>query len=261
MARQIARQLGSVGSAIAVVLLSSTSGAFAADQKVPAAVSAAVADAGRPEADKSRDAGRKPAESVAFAGIKKGDKVVDLLPGAGYYTRIFSKVVGDSGVVYTVPFPPRPNAPAPTGPSPLATLAADPAYKNVKIENTPPSDFKLPEPVDVVWTSLNYHDIHNQSSDVVASFNKAAFNALKPGGTYIVIDHAAAPGSGARDSSTLHRIDPEVVKTEVEAAGFKLEGQGDFLKNAADPHTANVHDEGLRWHTDQFILKFSKPKK
>jgi predicted methyltransferase len=261
MARQIARHLGSVSSAIAVVLLSSTSGAFAADPKVPAAVSAAVADAGRPDTDKSRDAGRKPAESVAFAGIKKGDKVVDLLPGGGYYTRIFSKVVGDSGVVYAVPFPPRPNAPA-GAPNPLATLAADPAYKNIKIENTPPSDFKLPEPVDVVWTSLNYHDIHNQPADVVAAFNKAAFNALKPGGTYIVIDHAAAAGSGARDTSTLHRIDSEVVKTEVEAAGFKLDGQGDFLKNAADPHTANVHEEGaLRWHTDQFILKFSKPKK
>jgi len=258
MARQFARQLGCIGSAVAVVLLSST-GAFAADPKVSAAVSAAVADAGRPQADKDKDAGRKPAESVAFAGIKKGDKVVDLLPGAGYYTRIFSKVVGDSGVVYTVPFPPRANAPA--GPTPLATLAADPAYKNVKIESTPPSDFKLPEPVDVVWTSLNYHDIHNAPNDAVSSFNKAAFNALKPGGTYIVIDHAAAPGSGARDSNTLHRIDPEVVKTEVTAAGFKLEGQGDFLKNAEDPHTANVHDEALRWHTDQFILKFSKPKK
>ena len=260
MARQMTRHLGSISSAVAVVLLSSTSGAFAADPKVPAAVSAAVADAGRPEADKSRDAGRKPAESVAFAGIKKGDKVVDLLPGAGYYTRIFSKVVGDSGVVYTVPFPPRPNAPA-GAPNPLATLAADPAYKNVKIENTPPSDFKLPEPLDVVWTSLNYHDIHNQPNDVIASFNKAAFNALKPGGTYIVIDHAAAPGSGTRDSNTLHRIDPEVVKTEVAAAGFKLADQGDFLKNPEDPHTANVHDEALRWHTDQFILKFVKPKK
>ena len=95
-------------------------------------------------------------ESVAFAGIKKGDKVADLLAGGGYFTRIFSKVVGDSGVVYATTFPPRPGAPSP---SPLETLAADPAYKNVKVIAGPPAEFKLPEPVDVVWTSLNYHDI------------------------------------------------------------------------------------------------------
>jgi predicted methyltransferase len=234
----------------------STSGAHAADPKVPAAVSAAVADSGRPQADKDKDSGRKPAESVAFAGIKKGDKVADMLAGGGYFTRIFSKVVGDSGVVYATTFPPRPGA-AP-GPSPLETLAADPAYKNVKVIAGAPADIKIPEPVDVVWTSLNYHDMHN--ANATEAFNKAAFNALKPGGTYIVVDHAAAPGSGTKDTKALHRIDSEVVKKEVEAAGFKLAGEGDFLKNPKDPHTANVHDEGIRWHTDQFILKFTRPK-
>ncbi|MEJ1962357.1 MAG: methyltransferase [Gammaproteobacteria bacterium] len=255
------RQLCFINCALAVVLLSSTTGAFAAAPKVPAAVSAAVADAGRPQADKDKDSGRKPAESVAFAGIKKGEKVADLLPGQGYFTRIFSKVVGDSGVVYAVPPPPRPNAPA-GAPNPMEVLAADPAYKNVKVVTSSPMDLKLPEPVDVVWTSLNYHDLHNAPNDAISAFNKGVFNALKPGGTYIVIDHAAAPGSGARDTSALHRIDPEVVKTEVTAAGFVLAAEGDFLKNPADPHTANVHEDGpLRWHTDQFILKFTKPKK
>ena len=251
----MARHLRSVGSAIAVVLLLSTTASHAADPKVPAAVSAAVADSGRPKADTDRDAGRKPGESVAFAGIKKGEKVADLLAGGGYFTRIFSKVVGDSGMVYATTFPPRPGAPSP---SPLETLAADPAYKNVKVIAGPPAEFKLPEPVDVVWTSLNYHDIHNGNNQ--DAFNKSVFAALKPGGTYIIIDHAAAPGSGSNDSAKLHRIDPELVKKEVEAAGFKLAGEGDFLKSAKDPHTANVHDEAIRWHTDQFILKFTKPK-
>jgi predicted methyltransferase len=252
----MARHLCSVSSAIAVVLLLSTTASHAADPKVPAAVSAAVADSGRPKADTDRDAGRKPGESVAFAGIKKGEKVADLLAGGGYFTRIFSKVVGDSGMVYATTFPPRPGAPSP---SPLETLAADPAYKNVKVIAGPPAEFKLPEPVDVVWTSLNYHDIHNGNNQ--DAFNKSVFAALKPGGTFIIIDHAAAPGSGSNDSAKLHRIDPELVKKEVEAAGFKLAAQGDFLKNPDDPHTAGVRDDSVKGHTDQFALKFTKPKK
>jgi predicted methyltransferase len=250
----MAGHLASVSSAIAVVLLLST-GAQAAAPKVPAAVSAAVADAGRPQADKDKDSGRKPAESVAFAGIKKGDKVADLLAGGGYFTRIFSKVVGDSGKVYATSFPPRPGAPSP---SPLEQLAADPAYKNVQVVTGPPADIKLPEPVDVVWTSLNYHDVENAGA--TEGLNKAALAALKPGGTYIVVDHAAAPGSGTNDTKALHRIDPEVVKKEVTAAGFKFVSEGDFLRNPKDDHKVNVHDESIRWHTDQFILKFSKPK-
>jgi predicted methyltransferase len=248
--------------ALAVVMLTSVTGAYAANA-VPASVTAAVADAGRPDADKQKDSGRKPAESVAFAGIKKGDKVADLLPGGGYFTRIFSKVVGDGGVVYAVQPPPRPVAEgaAPPPPPPVNAIAADPAYKNVKVVVGRPTEYTLPEPVDVVWTSLNYHDIHNAPDNAYVAFNKAAFNALKPGGTYIVIDHAAAPGSGARDTSTLHRIDPEVVKQEVTAAGFKLDSSGDVLQNKDDPHTDNVHDDKVRWHTDQFILKFTKPKK
>jgi predicted methyltransferase len=251
-----------VFAAAAVVLLTSTA-ANAAAPKVPAAVSAAVADSGRPDADKARDAGRKPGESVAFAGIKKGDKVVDLLPGQGYFTRIFSKVVGDTGAVYAVPFPPRPNAPA-DAPAPgaaIAAFAAEPAYKNVKLAITPLTELKLPEAVDVVWTSRNYHDVHNMPNDAYVGFNKAVFAALKPGGTFIVLDHAAAPGSGAKDTSALHRIDPALVKTEVEAAGFKLEADGDFLKNPDDSHAIGIRDDTVKDHTDQFILKFTKPKK
>jgi predicted methyltransferase len=253
------RRLNSLTSALAVVLFAATSGAQAAD-RIPADVSAAVADAARPAADKERDATRKPAESVAFAGIRKGDKVVDLLPGRGYFTRIFSKVVGDSGVVYAVPPAPRPNAPA-GSPDPAAGANAVAAeYPNVKVLSASLPQLSVPEPVDVVWTSLNYHDIRNQPNDNYVAFNKAVFAALKPGGTFIVVDHAAAPGSGTRDTQTLHRIDPEAVKADVTAAGFRFEDAGTFLRNEKDPHTARVHDESIRGQTDQFILKFVKPK-
>jgi predicted methyltransferase len=256
------RHSGSISSALAVVLLASTAGAYAAEA-VPSAVSAAVADASRPAADKERDADRKPAESVALSGIKKGDKVVDIMPGGGYFTRIFSKVVGDSGVVYAVPPAPRPNAPAgsPDPSARVAALAAEPGYSNVKVLKGAFPALALPEPVDMIWTSLNYHDIHNMPNDTYAAVNKAVFAALKPGGTYMVIDHAAAPGSGAKDTSTLHRIDPDLVKTEVTAAGFEFAGKGDFLAHPQDPRTARVHDETVKGRTDQFILKFTKPKK
>ena len=226
-----------------------------ASDKISAGISAAVADAGRPAEDKERDANRKPAETIAFAGIKKGDHVAELLPGGGYFTRIFSKVVGDKGVVYALVPPPRPNGPDPAAAA-NAIAAAD---KNVKVA-TLGQDKLAPEPVDVVWTSQNYHDLHNRPNADLAAFNKNVFDALKPGGTYLVLDHAAEAGSGTRDTSTLHRIDPEVVKTEVTAAGFKLEGSSDVLKNPQDPHTANVRDPSIRGKTDQFILKFRKPK-
>jgi predicted methyltransferase len=252
------RHFGSFASAmVAAGLL--VAPVTAAD-KVPAAISAAVADAGRPDADKQRDADRKPAEVVAFAGIKKGDHVAELLPGGGYFTRIFSKVVGEQGVVHALAPPPRPNAPA-GAPDPAAAVTAIANdYKNVKVSTLSPGKV-APEPVDVVWTSLNYHDLHNRPNADLAAFNKGVFDALKPGGTYIVIDHAAEKGSGTRDTSTLHRIDPEQVKKEVTAAGFKLEGESDALRNPQDPRTGGVRDAAVRGKTDQFVLKFRKPAK
>jgi len=255
------RSMSLIG-ALAVVAAAVALEANAAD-KVPAAVAAAVADASRPDADKQRDADRKPAESVAFAGIKSGDKVVELFPGGGYYTRILSKVVGEKGTVYAVAPPKRPDAPA-GAPDPAAAvtaLAADPGYKNIKVLQQRPSELSVPEKADVVWTSLNYHDFHNAPNADMKAFNTTIANALKPGGAYIVIDHAAAPGAGATVTSTLHRIDSATVKEEVESAGFKLDGESDVLKHPGDDHTARVHEASIRGKTDQFLLKFSKPKK
>ena len=244
-----------------VILVSSALGCLscapmARAEGVTAAISAAVANPARPAADKERDADRKPAETVAFAGLKSGDKVVDLLPGGGYFTRIFSKVVGPDGHVYAL----WPQGVPEARTAAVKAIAADPAYANVTELEQPLTALKFPEPVDVIWTSQNYHDLHNIPGLDLGAVNKSIFDALKPGGIYVVLDHVAEPGSGFRDTSTLHRIDPEAVKTEVEAAGFKLLAQSDLLHNPADPHTAKVFDPSIRGKTDQFILKFRKPK-
>jgi predicted methyltransferase len=221
-------------------------------------ITRAVADPARPDADRARDAGRKPAESLAFAGVHAGEKVAELLPGGGYFTRLFSLVVGPKGKVYALTRS-RPAQAAPDAPDPIQALAADPHYGNVVVSTMSIKELSLPEPVDLVWTSQNYHDLHNIPDGDVAAFDKSVFNALKPGGVFIVLDHVAAPASGFRDTSTLHRIDPEAVKKEVLSAGFKFEAESAVLHNAADDHTLKVFDPAIRGKTDQFILKFRKP--
>lgn len=230
--------------------------------KIPAPIAAAVADSSRPAADTDRDAARKPAQMLAFAGVKPGEQIAEVVPGGGYFTRVLSLTVGPKGRIYAMNPPPRPNPAGSTPPpSPLETLAQDPHYGNITllpltaIMADPPTAPK----VDLVWTSDNYHDLHNLPNADLAGFNKHIFDTLKSGGVYIVIDHAAAAGHGAADTSTLHRIDVETVKSEVESVGFKLAGSSDAVRNPADPHTANVMDPSVRGHTDQFALKFVKP--
>jgi len=187
-------------------------------------VDAAVADPQRPEADRARDAARKPSDCLAFAGLKPGDHVVELLPGGGYFTRIFSVGVGATGHVFAVVQPKSPSAAA-DAPEPAArvrAIAEDPHYGNVSVVVQRLSQANLPHSVDLVWTSQNYHDLHNMADLDIATFNKAVFDALKPGGIYIVLDHAAEPGSGARDTKTLHRIDAGAVKKEVDRKSTRL---------------------------------------
>ena len=233
---------------------------------IPAPIAAAVADTSRPAADTDRDAARKPAEMLAFAGVKPGEKIIELLPGGGYFTRLLSVTVGPKGHIYALGFPARPapaGSSAPAMPNPLDTLAQDPHYPNISvstiaaINSDPPT---VPTGADLVWTSDNYHDLHNGPTADIAAFNKHVFSVLKPGGVFLIIDHVAVAGHGTSDTSTLHRIDPEAVKTEVEAAGFKLAGSSDAAHNPDDPHTAAVRDASVRFHTDEFALKFVKPK-
>lgn len=245
----------------AVAALCMSLGVSAAAPKIPAYITAALADPARTDADRKADEYRKPADCVAFAGIKPGDKVVDLIPGRGYFTRIFSKVVGAKGWVYS--YMPSDIDAIYAHNKTTVPPPADPNFPNVSYIHAPVAKFLVPEQVDVVWTSQNYHDLHDKffgPADVDA-MNKAIFAALKPGGVFIVLDHVAEKGSGLRDTDTLHRIDPAQVKKEVLAAGFVFAGESKVLRNPADDHTKLVFDKAIRGHTDQFIFKFRKPRK
>jgi predicted methyltransferase len=226
-----------------------------------AAIAAAIVDTGRPEADRARDAARLPAATLAFAGVKPGDSVGELLPGGGYYTRLLARLVGPNGHVYALA-PPRPTDAPPDMPDFAArvrAIAADPKYKNVTVISQPLTDIEFPRPLDLVWTSQNYHDFHNVKGVDLVTLNRQVFAALKPHGVYLIVDHAAAAGTADRDTSTLHRIDPATVRREVTAAGFVEDGSSDILHRSEDPHTASVFDASIRGKTDQFLLRFKKP--
>jgi predicted methyltransferase len=238
-----------IAPAAAVALLLSAGAAAAA--AAPAYVTAAVADASRPATDTERDANRKPAEVLAFAGVKPGMVVGEIMPGRGYYTRLLAKVVGPTGKVYAMV------------PQPFAQMGEGlKGIPNVIVQTTPGVAPSAPEKFDLLWTSENYHDFHmsrpGQPPADVAPFNKAAFDSLKPGGIFIVEDHALAPGAGAAGIA-LHRIDPQQVKAEMAAAGFKLVGESSVLKNPDDAHTIEAHDPAIRGKTDKFLMKFQKP--
>jgi predicted methyltransferase len=228
----------------------------------PFAIAAAVSDAHRPPEQIQLDPTRKPAQMMVFAGVKAGDSVADFMAGNGYFTRILSKVVGPSGRVYAfLPDEEIKNCPPAEVAGSLA-VAKDVFYSNVILRTGPVNQFSTPRPVDVLWTAQNYHDLHDafMGPPDMEKLNKAFFNAVRPGGVFIVIDHAAAPGSGLSTTETLHRIDPATLRREVEASGFIFEAQSGELENAGDDHTRPVFDPLVRGKTDQFVYKFRKPQ-
>lgn len=222
---------------------------------------AAVADKARPPADTDLDVYRKPADMLAFADAKPGEKIGELIPGAGYMTRLFSKAVGPTGKVYVFASAPVTREGQPPPPAPVAAITGDKTnYPNVSVILTDFTKIPAPEPLDLVWTSQNYHDMHNPGRNLdINAANKAVMAALKPGGLYIVLDHSAGVG-GAFDAQK-HRIDPEMVRKEVLAAGFEFVSESKVLANPADPHDKAVFDPSIRHKTDQFMFKFRKPKK
>jgi predicted methyltransferase len=235
--------------------------AGAAWAAVPANLSAALADKARPAADTARDAARKPGELLALGGVKPGQAVTDFMMGSGYFTRILAPAVGDKGKVYAYQSAEFIKFRAAYGTEQSAAVAD---YKNVSALTAPLSAVGLPAGQDLVLTVQNYHDLHLPPfpADTAANVNKQVFAALKPGGVYLIVDHAAAAGAPVTETANkLHRIDEAVVKTEVEAAGFKLVAEDDkMLANPADDHTLNVFQAPIRGKTDQFVLKFVKPK-
>jgi predicted methyltransferase len=227
---------------------------------IPSYVSRAVSDPARGK-DAEADARRHPAELVTFAQVKPGGTVVDLIPGSGYFTRVFSQIVGPHGHVYAI----VPNEYAKEDADEVAlmrALAKDPHYSNVTLLMQPAAQLSIPTKADVVWTSQNYHDYPDKFMGPTdpRTLDAAVLKVLKPGGVFIVVDHVAEAGSGMRDTDTLHRIDPQVVREQVTASGFKFDGESDVLRNPADNHKLKVFDPAIRGHTDQFAFRFRKPK-
>lgn len=221
-------------------------------------IAAAISDSRRPDADVARDLYRHPAETLAFAHINPGARVGDVVPGGGYFTRLFAVAVGPQGRVYPLI---RPEGAAGDYEAPILPVAAQ--YPNVTMARAMYDALSFPEPLDVVFTAQNYHDL------AIAAYhmgdrngmNRSAFAALKPGGYYIIIDHSAVDGSPVQteEEGALHRIDQATVRREVEAAGFVFDAEADFLRNPDDPRTANVFDPAIRGRTDQFVMRFRKP--
>jgi predicted methyltransferase len=224
---------------------------------IPGYIAQAIADPSRPKDDRDFDARRKPMQVLTYANIRPGEIVGEYLPGGGYYTRLLSDIVGPGGKVYALETTTwgQKNIDA------TKEVLSDHGRSNVVLDLAPLGTFHAPEKFDVFWTTNNYHDLHvpKYANVDMAAFNKLVFDSLKPGGIYFIVDHAAAPGTGATLSPTLHRIDETTVINEVTAAGFWLVGESDVLRNPTDDRTQIVFDPAIRFKTDQFILKFRKP--
>ncbi|MET4898065.1 methyltransferase [Sphingomonadaceae bacterium jetA1] len=222
---------------------------------IPSYIAAALADPAR--ADQAGDDARRQAAAVlAFSGVKPGDTVIDYLPGQGYWTRIFSGIVGPKGHVYAY-WPAAAAHYAEKSLGPLTARNLPNATVAVQAVNLPAAD----KPVDLFWTVQNYHDVANKDAGEPAlrAFDQAVFKLLKSGGTYVVIDHADTVGKGLANTNTTHRIDPAYVKRQIESVGFRFVGESRVLRNPADDHSKNVFDPAIRGHTDQFVYKFRKP--
>jgi predicted methyltransferase len=218
-------------------------------------IAAALASSKRPDADRARDADRKPAEMLAFAGVAPGQRVADFIPGGGYFTRLFAEAVGPTGEVFALLPPPNPQRPDDA----IKALVAE--YPNATVVQQSFTTLSVPEPCDVIFTAQNYHDLHLARLNLdVAAVNRQLFAALKSGGVYVVVDHSAKAGAEIGVADTLHRIDEAVVRRELEAAGFVYDGESAVLRNPADTRELGVFDPAIRGKTDQFVLRFRKPE-
>jgi predicted methyltransferase len=205
----------------------------------------------------------KQSELIRFARVDAGSTVIDVYPGDGDWTRLFSDVVGPEGKVYSfVPVEVAHFKDDPFGR--MQALAREPRRENVEAVSA--NLVAMPQatlPADVVWVHLFYHDLHTAliqaKGATAADFNRTVYQQLKPGGFYVIVDHAAAAGAGTSDAQSLHRIDPASVREEVEAAGFVLDGESTLLANNEDPHSAKVFDPSVKGATDRFAYRFGRP--
>jgi predicted methyltransferase len=229
------------------------------ESKIPAYIKAAVDSPERPAADKALDAGRKPEQMLDFFGIKPGMKVADLWAGGGWSSEVLARAVGPTGKEYSQNPPAFLEKYKKAGDAWKARLSEPGLGNLVEISRPFDSHDLLPVPpgsLDAVITNMNYHDMVGRGYDM-KMINSQVMKALKPGGVYGVIDHSAQSESGARDTTTLHRIDEALVKQQVQAAGFKLVAESGALRNPKDDRTWFVFKH--RGQTDRFMLKFEKP--
>ena len=274
-------------------LLLATGPAPAQQPNPPARIAEILASPDRSAADRTNDQRRKPAEMLAFIAIVPGITALDLSAGGGYTTELLARSIGPTGAVYGQSRPPRdpsqpaprpaapegnanPTAapvaapatpPAPPRPSPVALADRSEKMKAAGVAAAPITALSRPfeDPVpaeladgrfDLVTLMFNYHDLGFLGVDR-AKMNAAAFKALKSGGFYVIADHAGRPGTGISESGTLHRIEEAFLRKEVEAAGFRLVAEGNFLRNPNDPRDKNTPDPPQP--KDEFVLKFVKP--
>jgi len=232
---------------------------IAAATAVTLALALPAAGLAQPPADALTDPAMKAPEVIAFIGVKPGDKVADIV--AGRFVRALSQAVGAKGKLYAV-MPAEVVKAHPEVVGLLNKTASDPAYANVVVSTPPVNAMALPQGLSAVFIRQNYHDLYDKfmgPADVPA-FNKAVFAALKPGGVYVILDHADAAGTGIAGTEGRHRIEEARVKEDVLAAGFKLDGESKILANPADDHSKFVFHPSIRGKTDQFLLRFKKPK-
>jgi predicted methyltransferase len=251
-----------------------------------------IASPDRSAADRTNDLRRKPEQMLAFIGVRPGMVALDVSAGGGYTSELLARAIGPTGTVYGQSQPRDPNrappapaapegashpasAPAeaqparrpPLRPSPVAlaereqklraaNVAAAPIVAVVQRFDDPVPAAVAAERLDLVTLMFNYHDLGFLGVDR-AQMNRAIFRALKPGGVYVIADHAGRPGTGISESGTLHRIEEAFLRGEVEAAGFKLQAQANFLRNPADPRDKNTPDPPQP--KDEFVLMFVKP--
>lgn len=222
------------------------------------AVAAAVANKSRLADNRELDEGRHPADVLAFAEVKRGSTVADLLAGNGYYSEMLADLVGPRGTV--IPMNPPRFHKAET----WTTIAK--TFPNMAPMVRPVNTIVLaPKSVDMIFTHLVYHDLYWQSEkfefqrvDVDAMLANW-FSAVRPGGSVIVVDHAGPAGDTREVVEKLHRIDPAKVRADMERAGFVFAGDSDALRVKDDDHSKNVFDPAIRGKTDRFMMRFKKP--
>jgi len=243
---------------VLIALIAVAPVADSASAKISPVIAKAVADPARPAGYKAADKYRKPAETLAFSGVRAGMIVGEFYPGGGYFTRMLSDVVGPTGHIYALE-----NDKWNDSVKDDRAMLAEGKWKNVSFDVQPFGTVNFPKPLDLAWVTQNYHDLRIAKYGKVdtMAFDRAVYKALKPGGIYFILDHQGPANLTNADIEKMHRINRDVVVREVRAAGFKLAAEGQFLRNPKDDHTKPIFDESIRGHTDQYALKFVKPRK